>query len=638
MNTARLAFGSVLAFLAGAYLLGCSEGTEPATTPVSVEITTGDYTFTALSQTRQFSAVARDATGSVIGDASFTWSSSAPGVATVDNGLVTAIGNGEATITARSGDVSGSATATVSQEVSGVVVDPNQYTLTALDETYQLSADARDANGHSVAGQTYGWQSDDPNVVSVDSRGIVTAVANGGPVSITATTAGFSGTAMLSVVQATANVEVTPDGCTLAERGATCLLAAIARDANGNEIIGSSFAWSTSDENVATVAGGLVTAVGPGQTIITASAAGADDQTSVSVILYAQVSAGSSHTCGVTTNGTAYCWGYNWKGELGDGTTTRRSTPAEVSGGLSFASVTAGYLHSCGLTIGGAAYCWGYNIDGQLGEATTTDRLTPAAVAGGLSFVLLDAADSHTCGLTGSGTVYCWGRGSAGQLGNGTTTGKQTTPVAVTGGHTFASLSTGRSHNCGVANGATAYCWGNNTSWELGDGTGTNRSSPVAVAGGLTFTSVIAGGSHSCGVATSGRVYCWGRNTFGELGDGTYTNRSTPVEISGGLGFAALTAGSLHNCGVTSGGASYCWGYNGDGQLGDGTMIDRTTIQAIAGALSFASLSAGFGHSCGVTASGAAYCWGDNLRGQLGDGTTDDSLTPVRVVSPWVQN
>jgi len=169
---------------------------------------------------------------------------------------------------------------------------------------------------------------------------------------------------------------------------------------------------------------------------------------------------------------------------------------------------------------------------------------------------------------------------------------------------------------------------------ELGDGTTVERTSPTPVAGGLTFAQLgRVGFYHTCGVTFDGAAYCWGDNTWGQLGDGTTTWEPSPVLVAGGLTFAAVSAGSYHTCGVTSGGAAYCWGGNSAGELGDGTFTQRTSPVAVAGGLMFATVSAGDSHTCGVTTGGAAYCWGDNPSGQLGNGTTGGgSLTPERVV------
>ena len=353
---------------------------------------------------------------------------------------------------------------------------------------------------------------------------------------------------------------------------------------------------------------------------------------------FTQVSAGAggSHTCGMTTGGAAYCWGYNSYGELGDGTTTNRTSPVLVLGGLSFPQVSAGASHTCGVTTGGAAYCWGDNSYGDLGNGTTTSSVTPVAVSGGLTFATVSAGGrvspggGHTCGLTPSGAAYCWGENGVGQLGNGTTY-QSWTPVAVSSGLTFAQVSAGVYHTCGVTTGGAAYCWGDNRSGALGNGTTYASVTPVAVSGGLSFAAVSAGAGYTCGVTTGGAAYCWGDNNYGELGNGTTTSSVTPVAVSGGLSFTQVSPAGTHTCGVTTGGAAYCWGHNGSGELGNGTTTSSVTPVGVSGGLSFTQVSSGAGHACGVTTGGPAYCWGYNGSGELGDGMTTNSSRPVRV-------
>src|SRR5664280_1798921 len=132
-----------------------------------------------------------------------------------------------------------------------------------------------------------------------------------------------------------------------------------------------------------------------------------------------QVVTGYAHTCALAPSGQAYCWGPNWNGRLGDNTTTDRSTPVAVQQptGVTFTSITAGADESCGLTSAGAAYCWGRNGNGQLGDNTTTDRHIPVAVQqGGVTFASMTAGANHTCGITGAGAAYCWGANCNGGL------------------------------------------------------------------------------------------------------------------------------------------------------------------------------------------------------------------------------
>ena len=174
------------------------------------------------------------------------------------------------------------------------------------------------------------------------------------------------------------------------------------------------------------------------------------------------------------------------------------------------ASVGAGNIHTCGLTVTGNAYCWGFNDFGQLGDGSTTGSLTPVLVSGGIRFSSISTRGGHTCGVTPVGDVYCWGENFRGQLGDGTTINRLT-PVLVSGGLSFASVSTAFSETCGVTTGGDAYCWGENFFGQLGDGTTINRLTPVPVAGGLTFASLSTGAT-TCGVTTTGAAYCWGRN------------------------------------------------------------------------------------------------------------------------------
>ena len=146
---------------------------------------------------------------------------------------------------------------------------------------------------------------------------------------------------------------------------------------------------------------------------------------------WSDLAAGFVHTCGWTPGGEGYCWGEDFLGELGDGSTgTASSTPVAVSGALTFSAIAPGHNHTCGLTIGGAPYCWGYNLLGQLGDGSTTSSATPVAVSGGLSFSAVATGENHSCGITSAGAVYCWGYNGSGQLGDGTTT-QRLVPTAV---------------------------------------------------------------------------------------------------------------------------------------------------------------------------------------------------------------
>ena len=346
------------------------------------------------------------------------------------------------------------------------------------------------------------------------------------------------------------------------------------------------------------------------------------------------ITSGSAHTCGITLSSLAYCWGWNHPGQLGDGTTIQRLIPTRVSGGLRFRDVVATPLlighRTCGVLTDGGAYCWGSNDQGQLGDGTTQQQNAPTPVVGGSSIVQVTVGALHTCGVTGARRAYCWGVNASGELGDSTTVSRLG-PVPVWGDLEFVEVSAGEGFTCGVTVDHRAYCWGYNGWGQLGDSTGVNQPVPTAVPGGLLFDHVSAGDRYACGVTTDGKAFCWGLNASGQLGDGSTQQRFTPTLVAGGLNFVHISVAFVHTCGVTANGAAYCWGANHTGELGDGTTTQRLVPTLVTGNLSFTRVTVGSNDSCGVTTANIAYCWGFNGDGQLGDGTNVSRLTPTPV-------
>ena len=366
------------------------------------------------------------------------------------------------------------------------------------------------------------------------------------------------------------------------------------------------------------------------------------------------VSAGHAHTCALTTAGGVKCWGDNVYGELGDGTTSVQSTPANVAGlkgGVQ--AISTGTSHTCAVTDGGAVKCWGNNADdgwdGQLGDGTITDRSTPIDVTGLQSGVKTVAAgNGHTCALTQGGGVECWGANPWGEVGDGTTAVRLTPTDAADLSAGVKAIATGGNHTCALTDSGGIKCWGDNGDGQLGDGGGgvscglpfwfesVCRLTAVDVAGLQSGVQAIAaGGSHTCALTGAGGVKCWGDNVYSQLGDGTTAaNRSTPVNVAGlQSGVKAIAAGSLHTCALTGAGGVKCWGYNALGGLGDGTTTTRSAPVDVVGLTSgVQAIAAGLSHTCALTGAGGVKCWGDNEWGQLGDGSTAQMrMTPSDV-------
>jgi len=349
---------------------------------------------------------------------------------------------------------------------------------------------------------------------------------------------------------------------------------------------------------------------------------------------FASVSAGSLHTCALTTSGVAWCWGNNASGRLGDGTMTTATTPVPVAESLRFSRIAGGIAQTCAVRDNGAAFCWGENGNGELGDGTTTDRLIPTPVAGGLSFRAISTGEGATCGLAASDSgLYCWGVDIGG--GGNAQPRDHLRPARYAPGK-YLAVSVGYEIACALRADGLAFCWGYGTKGQLGDGTFTSSDIPVGVdqsASGV-FRMVSTGHDHSCGVSPADSVWCWGGNLYGQLGTATAVNAGVPVLADSGTTSDSIAAHSAgHTCALR-GTAVVCWGSNALGQLGDGGQPGGALARTVAGGVGFRQVTTGFGHTCGIDTGGVLWCWGANTSGQLGTGDGASSTVPVRVAFP----
>jgi len=249
---------------------------------------------------------------------------------------------------------------------------------------------------------------------------------------------------------------------------------------------------------------------------------------------------GLYHTCAYLTNSALLkCWGANFNGQLGDGAdwlNDPSTTPTTINVGSAVGLLALGLSHTCAyLTNSTLLKCWGWNYFGQLGDGTTTDRNTPTTIEVGGAVGLLALGSQHTCAyVTSIALLKCWGDNWAGQLGDGTTT-TCTTPTTIDVGGAVGLLALGSSHTCAyVTAGALLKCWGNNANGQLGDNTTTDRNTPTTIDVGGAVGLLALGYSHTCAFVTSSALLkCWGQNSYGQLGDGTSADRISPTLFQG---------------------------------------------------------------------------------------------------------
>lgn len=337
---------------------------------------------------------------------------------------------------------------------------------------------------------------------------------------------------------------------------------------------------------------------------------------------YEMLAAGYYHTCGLTSLGTAFCWGGNDFGTLGDGTLVRRTEPTPVAGGHRFTTLDAGAGHNCALKEDGSAWCWGHNDEGQLGDGTFTGATQPVEVSANIPFVTISAGHAHSCAVDEQGGAWCWGDDTRGQLGDGPqTVGKSAVPVRVDYGAAFASVSAGYYQTCGITVAGEALCWGANDSGQLGAGVDGDVDVPVAVAGGHSFSALAPGDRFVCAIE-SGQTWCWGANRAGELGT-TGGNAAEPVRadeapsatrLTASMGTSTIAGAQPFACGLGGNGGATCWG-------GAVPPLREDGAESLDPRIRFRSITAGAQHICGLAQSGYAYCGGANYAGQLGDGT-----------------
>ena len=418
-----------------------------------------------VGETKQFVATVRDLHDNPV-NAAVMWTSSQPVVGAVDaTGLASALGAGEAVITATAGRVSGNATLVVTAAGDIAALEAGEDFTCALNragKAYCWGWGQFDQLGNGAA-------ADQSTPTPVSGSLSFGSISGGGAHTCAITRGGQAycwGSNRLGEL-GTGTVDQQPTPTPVVGGLAFTSISAGGNHTCATTATGQAYCWGW----------GLFGELGDGaltKRLTPTPVAGG--------LAFASISAGRDYTCALTTSGQAYCWGVGSSGQLGTGATASSLTPIAVTGGLTFRTITTGYAVTCAVATTGQGYCWGRGFGGLLGTGSTTMQLSPASVAGNLTFTGIGTGFSTTCGATPSGQAYCWGGGALGQVGDGAAA-PRLTPSAVAGGLRLTSVSVGAYHACGVSPGGHGYCWGGNRHGQLGTGAPAEpQPTPVPIA------------------------------------------------------------------------------------------------------------------------------------------------------------
>jgi alpha-tubulin suppressor-like RCC1 family protein len=344
---------------------------------------------------------------------------------------------------------------------------------------------------------------------------------------------------------------------------------------------------------------------------------------------------GQYHSCAIL-RGALFCWGDNIDGALGLGDTSPRNAPTRVRFGKALAEVTGGEHFTCARTDAGEVYCFGTNADHELGLGDTDRRLIPTLVPLPRPAKRVAAGFEFACAILDDDSLYCWGSNVEGQVGQneGFPSILAPRPLRVGSDNDWKTIAPGQGHACGIRGVGTLWCWGRNSTMELGlgDGTGPQYRTPTRVGTASDWIDVEAGQDTTCGIRTDGSLWCWGVNTFGQAGTAPSAPISTPRRVGTDSDYGQISVDTFSTCAHKKGGAVVCMGRNVEGQLGVGDNADRPSPTRAGLESDWTKIVHGRFHTCARKASGLIACAGANDRGQLGVGDNDrrNALTLTR--------
>lgn len=340
--------------------------------------------------------------------------------------------------------------------------------------------------------------------------------------------------------------------------------------------------------------------------------------------------------CVSANDDSVWCWGYDLSGARGDGAGwSEPETIDELAGSAQWKQITRG----CGIKSDDTGWCWGSNMYGELGNGGVlwSEEPAPVAISGGGTWKKLARTYTTSCGIKSDNSLWCWGNDGNGQVGNGAPTNDYTTPQAISGGGSWKDIDVGGNHSCGIKSDDSLWCWGSDSTSQIGNGAPTsNQNAPVAVSGGGTWKSIQTGSDSTCGLKTDSTLWCWGSDGAGQQGNGAPSSDITvPTQVGSDTWKSVSMTGALV-CGIKSDNTGWCWGTNWLGQTGTnlpGAAVDTPTLLPGGNTWDELKVMSWDDSACGLS-KGFLYCWGFNDSGQTLVQTHTNEMIAARCTNP----